>query len=132
VFVEQDYIRTKLEKVPDPPEPDPASGETQAEAIYRLQWRSDQETAEEDSERKRESLAINRVILSALLRNGIEVRGDFNPKIFHQKFIIRDYRGKAQPNSALLTARPTTPTTTSTTSSSSTMHASAGSTETSF
>jgi phosphatidylserine/phosphatidylglycerophosphate/cardiolipin synthase-like enzyme len=103
VFVEQDYIRTKLEKVPEPPEPDAASGETQADAIYRLQWRSDQETAEEDLQRKRESLAINRVILSALLRNGIEVKGDFNPKIFHQKFIARDYRGKAQPNSALLT-----------------------------
>jgi phosphatidylserine/phosphatidylglycerophosphate/cardiolipin synthase-like enzyme len=103
VFVEQDYIRTKLEKVPKPPKPDAASGETLAEAIYRSQWRSDQETAEEDLERKRESLAINRVILSALLRNGIEVRGDFNRKIFHQKFIVRDYRGKAQPNSALLT-----------------------------
>jgi hypothetical protein len=103
VFVEQDYIRTKLEKVPEPPEPDAASGETQAEAIYRLQWRSDQETAAEDLERKRETLAINRVILSALLRNGIEVKGDFNPKIFHQKFIVRDYRGKAQPRSALLT-----------------------------
>jgi hypothetical protein len=74
VFVEQDYIRTKLEKVPKPPEPDTASGETQAEAIYRLQWRSDQETAAEDLERRRESLAINRVILSAFLRNGIEVK----------------------------------------------------------
>lgn len=42
VFVEQDHIRTKLEKLPKPPEPDTASGETQAEAIYRLQWRSDQ------------------------------------------------------------------------------------------
>lgn len=103
VFVEQDYIRTKLEKVPEPPQPDTASGETQAEAIYRLQWRADQETAAEDLERKRESLAINRVILSALLRNGIEIKGDLNPKIFHQKFIVRDYRGKAQPNSALLT-----------------------------
>jgi PLD-like domain len=103
VFVEQDYIRTKLEKVPKPPEPDAASGETQADAIYRLQWRSDQDTAEEDLQRKRESLAINRVILSALLRNGIEVKGDFNPKIFHQKFIVRDYRGRARPGSALLT-----------------------------
>jgi hypothetical protein len=74
VFVEQDYIRTKLEKLPEPPEPDAASGETQAEAIYRLQWRSDQESAAEDLQRKRESLAINRVILSALVRNGIEVR----------------------------------------------------------
>jgi phosphatidylserine/phosphatidylglycerophosphate/cardiolipin synthase-like enzyme len=102
VFVEQDYIRTKLEKIPPAPEPDAASGETQAEAIYRAQWRSDQETADEDIAKKRESLAINRVILAAFLRNGIEVKGDFNPKIFHQKFIVRDYRGKAQATSALL------------------------------
>jgi hypothetical protein len=74
------YIRTKLEKVPKPLEPDAASGETRAEAIDRLQWRSDQATADEDLQRKRESLAINRVILSALLRNGIEVKGDFNPR----------------------------------------------------
>jgi phosphatidylserine/phosphatidylglycerophosphate/cardiolipin synthase-like enzyme len=102
VFVEQDYIRTKLDKIPKPPKPDAASGETAAEAIYRAQWRSDQESADEELQKKRESLAINRVILTALLRNGIEVRGDFNPKIFHQKFIVRDYRGKAQPTSALL------------------------------
>jgi phosphatidylserine/phosphatidylglycerophosphate/cardiolipin synthase-like enzyme len=101
VFVEQDYIRTKLEKKPDPPVPDIASGETPAEALYRFQWRGDQETADEDVKKKRESLAINRVILGALLRNGVEVRGDFNPKIFHQKFIIRDYPA-AKPTSALL------------------------------
>jgi phosphatidylserine/phosphatidylglycerophosphate/cardiolipin synthase-like enzyme len=102
VFVEQDYIRTKLKKKPEPPEPDVASGETPAEAVYRMQWRSDQETAEEDLQKKRESLAINRVILAAFLRNGIEVKGDFNPKIFHQKFIVRDYRRGAKPTSALL------------------------------
>jgi phosphatidylserine/phosphatidylglycerophosphate/cardiolipin synthase-like enzyme len=101
VFVEQDYIRTKLKANPDPPAPDLAAGETPAEALYRFQWRSDQETADEDVKKKRESLAINRVILGALLRNGVEVKGDFNPKIFHQKFIIRDYPG-AKPTSALL------------------------------
>lgn len=93
VFVEQDYIRTKLKKVPPPLDPD---------AAHLRQWRSDQETAEEDAKKRRPSLAINRVILAALLRNGIEVKGDFNPKIFHQKFIIRDYRGSARPRSALL------------------------------
>jgi len=41
------------------------------------------------------------VILAALLRNGVEVKGDFNPKIFHQTFIVRDYPG-AKPTSALL------------------------------
>lgn len=101
VFVEQDYIRTKLEKNPEPPVPDVAAGETPAEALYRFQWRSDQETADEDVKKKRESLAINRVILGALLRNGVEVKGDFNPKIFHQRFIIRDYPA-AKPTSALL------------------------------
>jgi phosphatidylserine/phosphatidylglycerophosphate/cardiolipin synthase-like enzyme len=73
-----------------------------ADAARLLQWRSDQERAEEDAKKRRESLAINRVILAALLRNGIDVKGDFNPKIFHQKFIIRDYRGGAGPTSALL------------------------------
>ncbi len=48
MLVEQDYIRTKLEKKPDPPVPEVASGESPAEALYRFQWRSDQETADED------------------------------------------------------------------------------------
>lgn len=37
-------------------------------------------------------LAINRQILTALLRSDIEIKGDYNPKIFHQKFILRDAR----------------------------------------
>ena len=32
----------------------------------------------------------NRIIHDAILRSNIQVRTDFNPKIFHQKFIIRD------------------------------------------
>ncbi len=32
----------------------------------------------------------NRAIQDALLRSAIWVRSDFNPKIFHQKFVIRD------------------------------------------
>lgn len=35
----------------------------------------------------------NRRMLSALLRAGIEVRTDYNPKIFHQKFIVRARSG---------------------------------------
>ncbi|GAB5493321.1 MAG: phospholipase D-like domain-containing protein [Phototrophicaceae bacterium] len=35
--------------------------------------------------------AMNREIFAALLRNGIDVKADYNPSIFHQKFIIRDY-----------------------------------------
>ena len=41
--------------------------------------------------------------MSALLRSDIEVHGDYNPKIFHQKFVLRDYRGRARATSALLT-----------------------------
>ena len=45
----------------------------------------------------------NRDILAAPLRTDIEVHSDLNQEIFHQKFVIRDYRGRAQPTSALLT-----------------------------
>ena len=34
----------------------------------------------------------NRLLQDAILRAGINVRSDFNPDIFHQKFIIRDNR----------------------------------------
>jgi phosphatidylserine/phosphatidylglycerophosphate/cardiolipin synthase-like enzyme len=95
VFLEQDYLRRKLKSKPLPPSFEPP--ETAEEALYRVQWRRDEDDLEDDR-----SLARNRWILSALLRNGIEVHGDFNPEIFHQKFVLRDYRGKAQDNSALL------------------------------
>lgn len=36
------------------------------------------------------SLEINRQIHDAILRANINVNADFNPKIFHQKFIVRD------------------------------------------
>jgi phosphatidylserine/phosphatidylglycerophosphate/cardiolipin synthase-like enzyme len=57
-------------------------GETPADALKRVQWGAD------DTD-----LAENRKILAALLRSDVEVKGDFNPKIFHQKFALRDYRG---------------------------------------
>jgi phosphatidylserine/phosphatidylglycerophosphate/cardiolipin synthase-like enzyme len=91
VFVEQDYLRTRLQGEPPTP-PVPRAGETESEALFRAQW------LEDDTE-----LAENRRILAGLLRSDVQVRGDFNPKIFHQKFILRDYRGKALPTSALLT-----------------------------
>lgn len=96
VFLEQDYLKSKLKAKPDTPVPEP--GETPAQARRRLQWRKD----ELDLTRE-QTLAPNRWILAALLRNGIEVHGDFNPKIFHQKFVLRDYEQKARPTSALLT-----------------------------
>src|SRR5512145_1471157 len=91
VFMEQDYLRSNLVGRP-PALPRPRDGETPEEALYRVQWGED--TTE---------LAENRRILSAMLRSDIEVHGDLNPKIFHQKFILRDYRGKASRTSALLT-----------------------------
>jgi phosphatidylserine/phosphatidylglycerophosphate/cardiolipin synthase-like enzyme len=83
LFLEQDYLRTPLKStkgVPIPPKP--KTGETAGEALQRAQWGAD------DTD-----LAENRKILAALLRSDVEVRGDFNPKIFHQKFALRDYRG---------------------------------------
>ncbi len=38
----------------------------------------------------------NRALIAALWRAGIDVRTDYNPKIFHQKFIIRDIEGDAR------------------------------------
>jgi phosphatidylserine/phosphatidylglycerophosphate/cardiolipin synthase-like enzyme len=90
VFLEQDYLRTDLAGTPPKP-PTPKPGETAAEALRRVQWLKDET-----------ELAVNREILAALLRSDIEVKGDYNPKIFHQKFILRDYDGKAAPTSALL------------------------------
>jgi phosphatidylserine/phosphatidylglycerophosphate/cardiolipin synthase-like enzyme len=95
VFLEQDYLRTTLKATPDPPTPQP--GEAPEDALRRVQWGSDEEAIDRES-----SLARNRWILAALLRNGVQVRGDFNPAIFHQKFVLRDYRGKARRSTALL------------------------------
>jgi len=92
LFLEQDYLRSPLQGEP-PKLPKPKGGETPEQALYRVQWLDDQS-----------GLAENRRILAALLRSDVEVRGDYNPRIFHQKFVLRDYRdGKAQPSSALLT-----------------------------
>lgn len=91
LFLEQDYLRTPL--VGNPPrQPTPKPGETPEQALKRAQW------LEDDTE-----LAPNRRILSALLRSDVQVRGDYNPKIFHQKFVLRDYDGRSTPTSALLT-----------------------------
>ena len=91
LFLEQDYLRSPLPGQPPKP-PKPNSGETPEQALYRVQWLDDQT-----------ELAENRRILAALLRSDVQVRGDYNPKLFHQKFVLRDYRGgKATPTSALL------------------------------
>jgi len=87
LFLEQDYLQDD-----DLPVVTPRDGESEVEARHRTQW------SEGDSE-----LTPNRAILAALLRSDIEVKGDYNLKIFHQKFVLRDYRGSAKPTSALLT-----------------------------
>ena len=97
LFLEQDYLRSGLKRDSDgiPVAPAPKPGETPEQALERVQWLDDET-----------DLAANRRILAALLRSDVEVRGDFNPKIFHQKFVLRDYRdGKATSpgNPALLT-----------------------------
>jgi phosphatidylserine/phosphatidylglycerophosphate/cardiolipin synthase-like enzyme len=46
------------------------------------------------------SLDTNRALLLQLLRGAVDSKIDFNPKIFHQKFVIRD---AGQPGAAVLT-----------------------------
>ena len=90
LFLEQDYLRSPL--VGNPPKlPVARPGETPEDALLRVQWGADET-----------ELAENRRILAALLRSDVQVRGDYNPKIFHQKFVLRDYDGTAVPTSALL------------------------------
>jgi hypothetical protein len=62
-----------------------------------VQWRKDELDLARET-----TLARNRWILTAFLSNGIEIHGDFNPKIFHQKFVLRDYRKGAIATTALL------------------------------
>lgn len=89
MILEQDYIASDAL-----PRAAPRQGETQAEAIWRVQW----------SEYRRPKTArTNRDILAALLRNAVDVKADYNPKIFHQKFIVRDYSGKTRKTSSVLT-----------------------------
>ena len=45
----------------------------------------------------------NRRLFSALLRAGIDARTDYNPKIFHQKFIVRDIGVSGSDRRAVLT-----------------------------
>ena len=80
LFLEQDYLRSDLKGSP-PDLPEPKAGETPEQALFRTQWLED-----------RTELAENRRILAALLRSDVQVRGDYNPAIFHQKFVLRDYR----------------------------------------
>lgn len=93
VVVEHDYIFNK-----DFPEglAKPLESETEEEALRRAQW---------EELRNPEYIKTNRDIHAALLRNGIDVKADYNlGHIFHQKFIVRDPRkNKALPKTGVLT-----------------------------
>ena len=94
VFIEHDYV---YDKKPPEKRAVPKQPETPEEARQRAQW---------DEYRKPEDMKTNRDIHMALLRNGVDVKADYNHNhIFHQKFIIRDRRTKNMilPTSAILT-----------------------------
>jgi phosphatidylserine/phosphatidylglycerophosphate/cardiolipin synthase-like enzyme len=89
IVLEQSYLLTaKLPAIRR------RSGETDdAAARRRAQW---------ENQTGANSLEENRRLLAALLRCNVDVKADYNPEIFHQKFIIRDYREQARPTSAIL------------------------------
>lgn len=90
MFLEQDYLARDK-----PPSGKPRKGETPEGARARAQW---------TEYRRPKTAKTNRDILTALLRNGIDVKADYNhDHIFHQKFIIRDYRRSKTATSAVLT-----------------------------
>jgi phosphatidylserine/phosphatidylglycerophosphate/cardiolipin synthase-like enzyme len=88
-FLEQDYLARD-----DLPPATPRADETDEEAVARAQW---------TEYRRPATQRTNRDILAALLRSAVDVKADYNPKIFHQKFVIRDYRGTSRTTSAVLT-----------------------------
>ncbi|MET0307014.1 MAG: phospholipase D-like domain-containing protein [Solirubrobacterales bacterium] len=82
IVLEQDYLcEERLPDDDDKDRPMPEPGESLEDAVRRWQW-----TAASGG------LAENRRIVSALLQSNVDVKADFNPKIFHQKFILRDNR----------------------------------------
>jgi phosphatidylserine/phosphatidylglycerophosphate/cardiolipin synthase-like enzyme len=89
MFMEQDYLKAKKH-----PQPVPGDDRTEVEARLYAQW----------NEKKTAGRKTNREILTALLRCGVDVKADLNPKIFHQKFIVRDFRnGRKKGNPSVLT-----------------------------
>lgn len=92
IVLEEDYLWDK--NLPKK-QPKPKTGESAEEALKKWQWDAgDGEHAE------------NRRLAAALWHSNIDVKADFNPDIFHQKFAVRDYRSgpraKAKASSALL------------------------------
>lgn len=89
IFLEQDYLVSK--KLPRSKS---MLGESKSHAVKR---------SPRTEHRRPADLEINREILVEFLRYTIDVKADYNPNIFHQKFIIRDYRRSSKKTSALLT-----------------------------
>lgn len=90
MFLEQDYLRAAK-----PPGVQTRNGRTPREAQLLAQW---------EERRRPPAQRTNRDILAALLRCGVDIKADLNPHIFHQKFIVRDYRdGRSHGKAALLT-----------------------------
>jgi phosphatidylserine/phosphatidylglycerophosphate/cardiolipin synthase-like enzyme len=87
VFLEHDYLQTDLTA-------EDIAGIGNGPERLQAQW---------VEIRPQPTYRTNRDILDAFLRTDIEVHSDFNKDIFHQKFVIRDYRGRSLPGSALLT-----------------------------
>ena len=85
MFMEQDYLKAENH----PALPDGATDQQKLEA----QWQ----------ERPAYATGVNREILAALLRCGVDVKADLNPKIFHQKFMVRDYATGSPGTTAVLT-----------------------------
>jgi phosphatidylserine/phosphatidylglycerophosphate/cardiolipin synthase-like enzyme len=79
MFMEQDYLKAKKH-----PKPVPVEEKNEVEALRYAQW----------NEERTANHKTNRDILAALLRCGVDVKADLNPKIFHQKFIVRDFRNR--------------------------------------
>jgi hypothetical protein len=87
MVVEQDYLLTgKLPAVRA------RAGETEADALHRVQWGT--ETARRAWRR---TAGSRRRCCGAMWTSS-----RLQPEIFHQKFVIRDYRGDARPTSGLL------------------------------
>lgn len=82
IVLEQDYLcQKRLPDDDDEDRPVAAAGESFEEALRKWQWTA-----------TKGDLAENRRITSALLQSNVDVKADFNPEIFHQKFILRDNR----------------------------------------
>ncbi len=90
IVLEQSYLREEDLDVGEPPAPQ--GDESPEEALARWQW------SPGNGEH-----AVNRGIATALLQSDVDLKLDYNKEIFHQKFIVRDYRRGAKPTSALLT-----------------------------